>query len=51
LNLHGAMAQSYRDADAAEVPVVVHRRNREPWLVTLPLTDWLRGFKFPCRRA
>lgn len=23
------------------VPVVAHRRNRRPWLVTMHLSDWL----------
>ena len=38
------MGQAAHDAahfhDGA--PTVFHRRNREPWLVTMQLTDWLR---------
>lgn len=41
LNISTAMAQSMRDAKPDEVPVVVHRKNREPWFITLPLTCWL----------
>ena len=41
LNVGEAMAQAERDA-AGRVPIVAHRRNRQPWLVTLHLTDWLR---------
>ena len=41
LNLENAMAQSRRDARAGEIPTVIHRRNRTPWVVTMDLTDWL----------
>lgn len=40
LGLPAAMRQAQRDA-AGKVPVVMHRRNREPWLCTMLLTDWL----------
>lgn len=39
-----AMRQAMRDC-AGRIPVVVHRRNREGWLVTLPLVDWLWEMK------
>lgn len=35
LNLAAAMAQAQRDC-AGKVPVVAHRKNSQPWLVTLP---------------
>ena len=35
LNLSCAMEQARRDA-GPKVPVVMHRRNGEPWLVTVP---------------
>lgn len=41
LNISTAMAQSMRDAKPDEIPVVIHRKNREPWMITLPLTCWL----------
>lgn len=41
LNLYNAMAQSIRDAKDEEKPVVAHRTNRHPWLVTMLLEDWL----------
>ena len=28
------------DADG-RIPAVVHRRNREPWLITMRLDDWI----------
>lgn len=40
LNVPEAMRQAVRDA-SGRTPVVVHRRNREPWLVTLRLDDWI----------
>ena len=43
LNLSAAMQQAVEDAcrfrDGA--PAVFHRRSRQPWLVTMRLTDWL----------
>lgn len=41
LNVSKAMAQSIRDAPEGETPVLFHRKNREPWLVTMRLSDWL----------
>lgn len=43
LNLHEAYAQAVRDAAADSVPVVVHRRNREGWMITLSLPNFLKG--------
>jgi len=44
LNLGAAMEQAEHDA-AGKIPVVVHRRNRRPWLITLKLSDFLKGLK------
>ena len=41
LNISAAFAQASRDC-AGRVPIVMHRRNREPWLVTMKLDDWLQ---------
>lgn len=41
LNLENAMEQSISDAREDEVPVVMHRKNRKPWLVTLELKDFM----------
>ena len=43
LNVVEAMEQSIRDSErmADGVPVLFHRRNRKPWLVTMRLEDWL----------
>ena len=44
LNLHEAMKQSIRDAERFRdgMPTVFHRRNREGWLVTQRLEDWMQ---------
>ena len=45
LNLEAAMDQSRRDARKGETPVVIHRKNRRPWVVTMDLVDWLEMYK------
>ena len=42
LNIHDAMQQAVRDAREGEIPVVIHRKNRTEWLVTMRLEDWLK---------
>ena len=43
LNISTAMAQAVRDSErfGDGLPAVFHRRSREPWLVTMRLSDWL----------
>lgn len=36
-----AYRQAVRDANGKAVPCVVHRRNHEPWLVSISLDDFL----------
>ena len=45
LNLEDAMAQARRDARAEEIPVVMHRKTRSPWLVTMTLEDWIEIYR------
>lgn len=47
LNLLEAMQQAMRDAERFQdgEPAVFHRRNRSPWLVTMPLSSWLKLYK------
>lgn len=47
LNLHAAYQQSQLDARRFQdgKPVVVHRRSREPWLITLALDDFLEIYE------
>lgn len=44
LNLSEAMKQAVRDAETVEVPAVFHRKNREGWLVTMQLEDWIKMY-------
>ena len=45
LNLENAMEQSQQDARPGEIPIVCHRRDRKPWLVTLTLDDFIQIYK------
>ena len=44
LNIDKAFDQSKGDARDGEIPIVVHRRNARPWMVTMSLEDWLKLF-------
>lgn len=44
LNLYGAMKQSEADAKEDEIPTVFHRKNRQDWLVTLTLDDFMKMY-------
>jgi len=39
LNVRKAIEQAIADAGDGEAPIVLHRQNRTPWLVTVRLTD------------
>lgn len=43
LNVPEAMMQAIRDAERFQdgAPTLFHRRSREPWLVTMQLSDWI----------
>jgi len=45
LNLRKAMEQSQRDTAPGEMPIVAHKQNRKPWLVTMLGQDWLKFYK------
>ena len=45
LILEAAMNQAESDANDGEIPVVAHRKNRTPWLVTMRLEDFIRLYK------
>lgn len=44
LNIEKAMEQSSRDARDGEVPVVMHRKDRHPWLVTMAMGDFMEMY-------
>ena len=45
LNIDSAMEQSIRDARENEIPVVMHRKNRMPWKVTMLFNDWMELYQ------
>ena len=45
LNIDQAMAQAQADARADEMPVVMHRRNRQKWKVTMTLDDFMQMYQ------
>ena len=47
LNISEAMKQAERDAEKFRdgTPTVFHRKNREPWMVTMLLVDWLEIYR------
>ena len=45
LHLWESMDQSKRDAADGEVPIVVHRANRKPWIVIMDAEDWIAMYK------
>lgn len=45
LNIEAAMHQSERDCEGKAIPSVFHRKNREEWLVTMRLTDFMEIYK------
>lgn len=46
MHLYDWMAQAERDANGSgNIPVVIHKQNRKPILVTMKLDDWLDMFE------
>ena len=47
INLGEAMEQAIRDAERFHdgAPTVFHRRNRQPWLITMLLEDWIKQYE------
>ena len=45
LNVDDALQQSVRDARDAEIPVVMHRKNRTEWKITMLFEDWIKMYK------
>ncbi len=46
LNLYRAVQQAIRDnKDPEAMPAVFHRKNRQPWLVTMELNAWMKLYE------
>lgn len=45
LNIHDAINQAIRDnVTKGSIPIVAHRKNRTPWLITMTADDWFKLF-------
>lgn len=45
LNIDEALTQSIRDARENEIPVVMHRKNKTMWKITMRFDDWIELYK------
>ena len=45
LNVEKALQQAERDTKNGDKPIVLHRRNRESWKVTMRFDDWIELYK------
>ena len=45
LNIDEALEQAIRDKREHEIPIVMHRKNRTKWKVTMRFDDWMMLFK------
>lgn len=45
LDLAAAYEQSFRDAADGEIAAVFHKKNREPWMVTVSLEDFFKLYE------
>ena len=41
LNIEKAIQQSTKDSNDTDIPIVIHRKNREKWKVTMWLDDFI----------
>lgn len=45
LNIDKAMQQAMDDAREGEIPAVFHRKDRQRWLVTMCLDEWMKFYE------
>nr|DAZ13258.1 MAG TPA: HOLLIDAY JUNCTION RESOLVASE HOMOLOGOUS RECOMBINATION [Caudoviricetes sp.] len=45
LNIYQAVTQAQADCKENKLPTVFHRKNRQPWLVTMTIDDWMKLYK------
>ena len=44
LNIHDAIEQAVNDS-GDRIPIVAHKKNRKPWLVTMLADDWFEFYR------
>lgn len=45
LNIYDALRQSENDARPGEIPIVVHKKNYKPIVVTMHFEDWMKFYQ------
>lgn len=45
LNIDNALDQAFVDKGDDEIPIVMHRKNRAWWKVTMDFDDWMKLYK------
>jgi hypothetical protein len=45
LNLYAAIEQSVSETPPWNLPVVAHKKNGKPWLVTMTADDWFKVYR------
>lgn len=45
LNIYNALQQAQDDKKDDEIAVVMHRKDREKWLVTMDFDDWIKMYR------
>jgi len=45
LNINEAMRQAVRDSEGKVMPIVAHRMNHHPWLITMQAEDWFTLYR------
>ena len=45
LNIDEALEQAIRDKRESEIPIVMHRKNRTKWKVTMLFEDWIKMYR------
>lgn len=51
LNIENAIEQAISDKKDNDIPIVAHRKNRKPWLVTMTVEDWFKLYKAYLKEA
>lgn len=42
LQIYDAIEQAVRDCQNKKIPIVVHKKNRQEWLVIMRFNDWIK---------
>jgi hypothetical protein len=45
LNVREAEEQAERDCQDGRIPILAHKKNRKPWLITMRADDWMMMYR------